>query len=225
MSLDAPVVGPEGLGDDYTSKPIVASEIVYHGAIWDVRRDRVDLGDAGEVSREFIEHPGAVSIVALRERDGRDELALIKQYRHPVQATEWELPAGLLDVEGEPPATAAARELGEEADLVATSWHVLTDLFPSPGGMGEAIRIFLARGLADVPADERYQRDGEELGMPHVWIGLEDAVTAVLIGQITNGVAKLGILATYAARERGWATLRHPDVPFPAHPAMRDGGR
>lgn len=222
MTLSAPVVGADALGDDYASKPLVSGEVVYHGMVWDVRKDRVDLGAAGQVSREFIEHPGAVSVVALRHREGRDEVLLIKQYRHPVQATEWELPAGLLDVHGEPPHVAAARELAEEADLTASTWHILTDLFPSPGGIGEAIRIFVARGLAEVPAADRHERDGEELGMPTVWIALEDAVTAVLTGRVTNGVAQLGIVGAYAARERGWETLRAPDVPFPAHPGLRE---
>ena len=225
MSLSAPVVGPDALGDDYAGKPILASDIVYHGMVWDLRKDRIDLGAAGQVSREFIEHPGAVSIVALRQRAGRDELFLIHQYRHPVQATEWELPAGLLDVDGEPPHAAAVRELAEEADLSATTWHIITDLFPSPGGIGEAIRVFLARDVTDVPAADRHERTGEELGMRTVWIALDDAVTAVLTGRITNGVAQLGILAAEAARRRGWETLRAPDVPFPAHPGLRAGAR
>ena len=170
MSLSAPLVGPDALGDDYRAKPILAAQTVYHGMVWDLRKDRVDLGEAGEVSREYIEHPGAVSVVALRHRDGRDEVVLIKQYRHPVQATEWELPAGLLDVAGEAAHVAAARELAEEVDLTAATWHVLTDLFPSPGGIGEAIRVFLARDLREVPQEQRHERDGEELGLSLIHI-------------------------------------------------------
>ena len=101
---------------------------------------------------------------------------------------------------------------------------MLVDFFPSPGGMSEAIRIFLARDLADVPEGERHDRGGEELGMPTVWITLEDAVTAVLTGRVTNGVAQLGILGTLAARDRDWATLRGADIPFPAHPGLRPSG-
>jgi hypothetical protein len=81
VTLSAPVVGPEGLGDDYTSKQVLSAETVYRGMVWDLRKDRVDLGAAGQVSREYIEHPGAVSVVALRRHEGRDELVLIKQYR------------------------------------------------------------------------------------------------------------------------------------------------
>ncbi|MBW3085987.1 ADP-ribose pyrophosphatase [Austwickia sp. TVS 96-490-7B] len=195
--------------------------MAFRGAIWDVRRDRVDLGEAGEVTREYIEHPGAVAVVALRQHQGRDELILIKQYRHPVKATEWELPAGLLDVAGEAPHRAAERELAEEVDLHADRWHHLTDVFPSPGGLGEAIRVYLARDLHDVPPEQRHQRDGEELGMPLAWIDLDDAVTAVLSGRLTNALAQLGVLATAAARDRHWQTLRPVDIPFHAHPAYR----
>ena len=68
-----------------------------------------------------------------------------------------ELPAGLLDVEGEPALDAARRELFEEAALAAENWHVLLDLYPSPGISDEAIRVYLARGLAAV-ADGRAVR-------------------------------------------------------------------
>lgn len=221
MSSDLPVVGADALGDDLTSKPVVSSEVAFTGMVWDVRRDRIDLGVAGQVSREYVEHPGAVGIVALRRHEGRDQIVLIKQYRHPVRATEWELPAGLLDISGEPAHLAAARELAEEVDLRADTWHLLTDLFPSPGGIGEVIRVFLARDLSVVPVDERHDREGEELGMPTVWIDLDDAVTAVLTGGVVNGVAQLGILAAAAARSRDWATLRPADSPLAAHPAGR----
>ena len=75
-------------------------------------------------------------------------------------------PAGLLDVDGEPAHLTAARELLEEADLVAGEWQLLLDHYASPGGSSESLRIFLARDLRDVPDDERHQRDAEELGMP-----------------------------------------------------------
>ncbi len=225
MTLSAPLVGVDALGDDLTGKPVVSSEVAFSGMVWDVRRDRVDLGEAGQVTREYVDHPGAVSVLALRERDAdgsaRCDVALIKQYRHPVRATEWELPAGLLDIAGEPPHVAAARELAEEADLRAGAWHVLADLVPSPGGISEAIRIFLARDLSDVPAEERHERDGEELGMPLVWIDLDDAVDAVRDGLLGNAVAQLGILHASTARARGWAGLRAADAPFRAHPGLR----
>ena len=119
MSLDAPVLRGADLADRLDRRPVLETALVYKGMVWDVWRDIIDLGEAGEVTREYVEHPGAVSIVALREVDGRDQVLLIRQYRHPVGSFEWELPAGLLDVAGEKPWLCAARELYEEADLSA----------------------------------------------------------------------------------------------------------
>ncbi len=195
--------------------------MVFDGMVWDVRRDTVDLGDAGEVTREYVEHPGAVAVLALREVDGRDHVLLIQQYRHPVGAFEWELPAGLLDVAGEPPWVGAARELHEEVDLLASRWDVLIDFFGSPGGNSEALRIFLARDLTDVHEDERFSREGEERGMPVGWVDLDEAHEAVLQGQLHNPGAVIGVLTAQAARARDWATLRPRDAPWPEHPAYR----
>jgi ADP-ribose pyrophosphatase len=208
----------EELADRIVDRPVVRSEVVHHGMVWDVLRETVDLGEAGEVTREFVRHPGAVSVVAL---DDRDRVVLLQQYRHPVRVLEWEVPAGLLDVDGEDPWVAAARELHEEADLQAREWHVLVDYFSSPGGVDEALRVYLARGLSHVPEDDRHQREGEELGMPARWVDLDEAQDAVLAGRIHNPSAVIGILAAHAARERGWATLRPHDAPWPEHPSQR----
>ena len=221
MSLDAPVFHGADLADRLVRRPVAESVVVFKGMVWDVRRDSVDLGEAGEVNREYLDHPGAVAIVALRQVAGRDQVLLIQQYRHPVGAFEWEVPAGLLDVAGEPPWQAAARELHEEADLSARRWDVLVDHFGSPGGSSEALRVFLARDPAEVDHDERFSRDGEERGMSVCWVDLDEAHEAVLRGQLHNPSAVIGILTSHAARARGWATLRPRDAPWPEHPAYR----
>jgi ADP-ribose pyrophosphatase len=221
MSLDAGVVPGTDLTDRLERLPVLDTEVVFEGMVWDVRRDTVDLGDAGRVRREYVDHPGAVSIVALRQVQGRDQVLLIQQYRHPVGAFEWELPAGLLDVTGEAPWLGAARELHEEADLIATRWHVLIDYYGSPGGLSEALRVFLARDLAGVPHDERFTREDEEHGMPVCWVDLDHAHQAVLAGQLHNPSAVIGILTAHAARACDWATLRPHDAPWPEHPKYR----
>jgi len=202
-------------------RPVLDSELLLKGMVWNVRRDTVDLGEAGTVRREYVDHPGAVVIVALREVAGRAQVLLIQQYRHPVGAFEWELPAGLLDVTGEQPWVGAARELNEEADLVAGRWNVLIDHFGSPGGTSEALRVFLARDLTGVSRDDRFTREDEEHGMPVCWVDLDEAHEAVLRGQLHNPSAVIGILTAHAARARDWATLRPPDAPWPEHPAYR----
>jgi len=167
---------------------------------------------------EYIQHTGAVAILALDE-DGR--VFLIEQYRHPVGMTLWELPAGLLDVEGEDPLDAAKRELAEEADLRAERWHVLADWFNSPGGMTEALRLYLARGLTPVPDAERHEREAEEKGMATRWVPLEEAREAVLGGALHNPAAVVGILAACEGRAQNWRTLRPADAPWPEHSAFR----
>lgn len=206
------------LADRLEGRPVVSSEVAMKGLVWDVVRERVDLGKAGVVTREFVRHPGAVAVAAL-DADGR--LCVIQQYRHPVRAFEWEIPAGLLDVEHEPPHVAAARELHEEADLTAGTWHVLADYVASPGGLDEALRIFLARDLAPVPESERHDRDGEELGMPVRWVELEEVRDAVLAGRVHNATLAIAALAAIAARDLDWEPLRPVDAPWPSHPAHR----
>ena len=202
-------------------RPVLDSELLLKGMVWNDRRDTVDLGEAGTVRREYVDHPGAVVIVALREVAGRAQVLLIQQYRHPVGAFEWELPAGLLDVTGEQPWVGAARELNEEADLIAGRWNVLIDHFGSPGGTSEALRVFLARDLTGVSRDDRFTREDEEHGMPVCWVDLDEAHEAVLRGQLHNPSAVIGILTAHAARARDWVTLRPPDAPWPEHPAYR----
>ncbi len=195
MSLDLPRLGREDLRDLPGRRPVLDGRVVWSGAVWDVRSDRVDLGEAGVVTRDYVEHPGAVAVLALREDRGGPEVLVLRQYRHPVGAEDWELPAGLLDVEGEPPVEAARRELAEEADLTAEVWEELIALTPSPGSLGEVITVFVARGLADVPPGERHVREHEEAGMPTGWVALDDAVAAVLGGQVRNGILMLAVLA------------------------------
>jgi len=216
VTLGAPTARTAELVDRLERRPVEASERVFDGMVWDVVRDTVDLGEGGTVRREYVLHPGAVCVVAL---DDRDRILLIQQYRHPVGTFEWELPAGLLDVPGEPPWEAAARELHEEADLEAARWDVLMDYYASPGGVSEALRIFLARDLSDVPHDDRHSREDEELGMPVRWVDLDEAHEAVLRGQLHNPGALIGILAAHAARARDWSTLRPHDTGWPEHPA------
>ncbi|MFC8731129.1 NUDIX domain-containing protein [Luteimicrobium sp. NPDC057192] len=216
MSPEQAAVGPESeepvVRDVLAPRPVLRRELVHHGRIWDVVTDEVELGGGTVVSREVVDHPGAVAVVAL---DGDDRVLLLRQYRHPVGRELWEVPAGLLDVAGEPAEDAAARELGEEADLRAARWDVLTDYYTSPGGSSEALRVFLARDLSPVPDAERHVREDEERDIELRWVALDDAVAAVLTGAVHNPSAVVGVLAAHVARSAGWSTLRPVDAPWP----------
>lgn len=185
--------------------PVRHSQTMHQGAVFDLVSEQVDLGSAGVVQREFLSHPGAVAILAL---DDRERVAMVHQYRHPVRSYLWEIPAGLLDVPGETRLAAAQRELAEEADLRAEDWHTLLDFYTTPGGSNEPIRIFLARGLHEVPRDQRHQREAEELEMTVRWVDLDEAVAAVFAGRIHNSSAAAGLLAAATARAAGWQVLR-----------------
>jgi ADP-ribose pyrophosphatase len=212
---------PAALADYRDPRRVVESEVVMHGRVWDLRRDTVDLGDGQTVVREYVAHPGAVAVLAL---DDHDRMLLIRQYRHPVAMLLWEPVAGLLDVADEHPLDGAARELVEEAGLVAGRWDVLVDLENSPGGSSETIRCYLGRDLAPAPGG-RPVGDGEERDMPLTWVPLDDAVSAVLAGRLTAPLTVSGVLAAYASRGGGWASLRPADSAWPQRATVVDNDR
>lgn len=150
------------------------SALLLDAPIIAVRKDLVSMPDDHQAYREVVEHMGAVAIVALNEKD---QVALIRQYRHSVGQRLWEIPAGLLDVKDEPAFDGAQRELQEEAGLAAEDWAVLTDIVTSPGFCEEASRIYLARNLREV---ERLDAVGdEEADMERAWVDLGEAVDMV----------------------------------------------
>lgn len=207
------------IADEESLRILHSQSTVYQGRIWDVVSDTFSLtSDSTPLTRDYIDHPGAVAVVVLNEQN---QVLLLRQYRHPVQMNLWEIPAGLLDVEGEDFVVGAARELAEEADLVAAQWDVLTDFFNSPGSSSEAIRIYLARQVSLVPEDQRHVRTEEEAEIQFAWVDLDEAASAVLAGRIHNPSAVVGILAAAQAVRTDFADLRPGDTSWPEHPANR----
>jgi ADP-ribose pyrophosphatase len=188
-----------------------SSEILHTGKIFALRIDHVRMPGGNVVTREVVENFGAVAIVAMDD-DGR--ILLVYQYRHPFGRRLWELPAGLLDIDGEAPHLTAARELREEAGLRAETWQVLTDLDSAPGFSDESVRVFLATGLAEV---ERPEAHDEEADMTVEWYPIAEAVQRVFSGEIVNSIAVSGILAANAVSE-GIAEPRPVDAPWADHP-------
>ncbi len=183
----------------------------YSGPVFTVVTDEVTMPGGGTAARDYVRHVGAVGVVALDD-DGR--VVLVRQYRHAVGRALWELPAGLMDVDGEDLAVAAARELTEEADLVAGRLDLLVDVHTSPGFSDEVVRLFLARDLTPVADDRRHDRRDEEAGMQVARVELDEAVAMVFAGEITNGPAVAGLLAAAHARDAAWKPLRPADTPL-----------
>ncbi|MFI1967283.1 NUDIX domain-containing protein [Streptomyces pathocidini] len=180
-----------------------------------VRTDRVVMPDGSTVTRDYQVHPGSVAVLAL---DEQDRVLVLRQYRHPVRQKLWEIPAGLLDVPGENPLHAAQRELYEEAHVKAEDWRVLADVYTTPGGCDEAVRIFLARELSDVEG-ERFEVFEEEADMELARVPLPDLVRGVLAGELHNNCLVVGALTlTAVLAGEGVESLRPADAPWPARP-------
>ncbi|MEU6668980.1 NUDIX hydrolase [Streptomyces sp. NPDC046727] len=194
---------------------IRATETPFVGNKTSVRTDDVVMPDGSVVRRDYQVHPGSVAVLAL---DEEDRVLLINQYRHPVRHKLWEIPAGLLDVPGENPLHAAQRELYEEAHVKAEDWRVLTDVYTTPGGCDEAVRIFLARDLSEAEG-ERFEAEHEETDMEHARVPVDELVRRVLAGDVHNNCLVVGVLSLVAARGGdGLDALRPADAPWPARP-------
>ena len=181
----------ETLSDSPERWEVAESRPEYDGGFIQVRADTVIAPDGERFERTVVEHKDAVGILAM---DEDDRVLLLAQYRHAVGQRLLELPAGLCDVDGEPPVDTAARELAEEASVAASSWELLLEMFPSPGFCDERWWVYLARGLSLADASD-FVREHEEADMQAIWVPLDEAVRAVLDRRITDALAVAAILA------------------------------
>lgn len=213
------VAAPTDLpGQSHRFETVVSTDL-YRGRVLALRADEVVMPGGRTARREVVEHYGAVAIAAL---DEQDRLVLIHQYRHPLGRRIVELPAGLLDVPGEAPVDAAARELAEEVGLAARRWEVLVDVAASPGFTDEVVRVFLARDLSDVPRE--VPEGDEETDLVVRRVPLDEALRWALAGDVVNGASVAGILATHAVLS-GAVHSRPVDAPWRDRPtalARRD---
>jgi len=194
---------------------VTATTTPFTGNKTSVRTDEVVMPDGTIAKRDYQVHPGSVAVVALDEQ-GR--VLLLRQYRHPVRHKLWEIPAGLLDVPGEHPLSAAQRELYEEAHVKAGDWRVLVDVYTTPGGCDEGLRIFLARDLSEADG-ERFEVSDEEADMEFARVPLAELVQGALAGRLHNNCLVVGALSLHAALTGdGVDALRPADAPWPARP-------
>lgn len=156
-----------------------------------VRVDELTGPDGTVVEREVVEAYDAVVVVPLRA-DGR--VVLVRQHRQPAGGELLELPAGTLDVEGEDPLGAAARELAEEAGLAGETLEVLGRFWVSPGWSTERATVVLARDVVSAPAPDGFVAQGEEAHMDVLTMSLQEALAAVSDGRIDDATTALGLL-------------------------------
>jgi ADP-ribose pyrophosphatase len=174
---------PEASGD--FTETALASRLAYDGGLLKVKRDEVRLPDGHVAWREYVVHPGAVMVLAFVDER---TILLERQYRYPRHRHFIELPAGKLEPDEEPVAT-ARRELIEECGYEAAEWkHVMT-MDPCIGYSNEVIHLYTARGLRHVGA----QLDvGEHLETFEAT--LDDAVAWIRDGLITDTKTMIGLL-------------------------------
>lgn len=156
----------------------------YEGRIVSLRVDEVELDGGRRSTREVVEHPGAVGILAW---DGR-RLAMVRQWRHATGGALLEIPAGTLEA-GEEPLTTARRELAEEVDLAAATWVTGPRFYTAPGFCTELMHLFLATNLTDASGAAD---DDEELEPS--WLSLPDALAAIDDGAVADAKTIAGIL-------------------------------
>ena len=148
-----------------------------------IRVDEVERSDGHRTTREIVEHPGAVAILAW---DG-ERLAMVRQWRHATGQVLLEIPAGTLEPD-EPPAETARRELAEEVGLAAGSWIEGPRFYTAPGFCTELMHLYLATGLSEESADAD---EDEELEAS--WLTLAEALAAVDDGRIMDAKSIAGI--------------------------------
>ena len=176
---------------ELTEKTIDSRE-VFRGRIIRVRFDTVRLPNGKECTREVVEHPGGVAILAI---DSEDRVLLVRQYRYPFERVLTEIPAGKREP-GEPPFITAQRELREEIGATAGTWTELGTLIPSPGCYGETLYLYMAQDLhfgATHPDEDEFL---EPLRVP-----LDEAVRQCMDGTLTDAKTVAAILKGKILRE------------------------
>ena len=162
----------------------VRSQHVFRGDLLSLRVDEVELDSGRRTTREVVEHPGAVAILAW---DG-ERLAMVSQWRAAASGELLEIPAGTLEP-GEQPGATARRELAEECGLAAENWEEGPSFYTAPGFSTELLTLFLASDLvpseASAPEDEALTRS---------WLTLDEALAAIDDGRIRDAKSLVGIL-------------------------------
>jgi ADP-ribose pyrophosphatase len=161
-------------------------ETVFDGRLL---RVEVQRWTGPEREREVVRHPGAAGIVALTEDN---EVVLVRQLREAVGERLLEIPAGILDVEGEAPEATAIRELREETGYRASDLEPLGSIYTSPGFADERIELFLGHARPE---------GGPESGVEVVTVSFAEAVSLVIDGRLSDAKTVAALLL--AALRRG----------------------
>ena len=172
-------------GADGGLGPPISTERIHDGVIVNLRRSEYRRPDGSVVTREVMDHPGAVVMVPVEG----DHVLLVRQPREAVEEFTLELPAGKLDHRGEDPLACAKRELAEEVGRQAATWRDVGGFYTAPAILTEFIHCFIATDLA--PAEGEHEADEDEMIEVVPW-PLADL--AALIDQVHDAKSLVGLL-------------------------------
>ena len=161
----------------------------FRGRVISVTTDEVVLPNGHRAQLEVVHHPGGAAVVAL---DSNGQVCLLRQYRYVAGGWIWELPAGKLEPD-EPPLATAKRELIEEAGVSARHWESLGAVLSSPGVFAEVLHLFFATGLE--PSAVAHEHS--EVIEVH-WVPFAQAHEWALQGQISDAKTIIALARAFA---------------------------
>lgn len=164
---------------------------VYQGHVWKVVQGDFRAPTGELFKRDIVRSPGAVAVVPILEVGGGLDVVLLRQYRAAFDDYVLEIPAGMRDVEGEPPEDTARRELAEEAGLKAGDLRLLHSFYPSPGMTDAVLHVYLGTSLETV---DRAVHGPEESHMDVMQTSLFEALEMVVQGSIRDAKSVIGLL-------------------------------
>jgi ADP-ribose pyrophosphatase len=166
----------------------LSSKQMFSGNLLKLRVDEVLLPNGRKSTREIVEHPGAVAVVAITEND---EVLMVRQYRKAIERELLEIPAGKLE-EGESREVCVERELMEETGYFPNELTYLTSFYTSPGFSNEILHLFIAKNLIKKSRDADFDEYLQAEKVP-----FEEAINKIRTGEIVDSKTITGLLLAY----------------------------
>ncbi|MEW6717022.1 MAG: NUDIX hydrolase [Chloroflexota bacterium] len=176
---------------------LLQSEVVFHGRVFNVRRDHLSLPDGKVLVLDIVTHHGSVVLVPV---DGEGKIWFVRQYRHSIGEELLELPAGVLSP-GESAEDCALREIREEIGMSPEGLQRIGEFYLAPGYSTECMQVYLAQGLYSNPL---LPDEGEYLQV--VTIPVAETYKMVMRGELrdTKSLAALHLSRSHLIDK--WAT-------------------
>ena len=170
-------------------------ELVYKGAILDIYKDTMDVGNGKIEEWDYVAHrKGAACIIPILP-DGK--ILMVRQYRNALERDTLEIPAGARNDVTEDTMVCAVRELEEETGYRSQKVSFLLSLRTTVAFCDEFVDVYLAE---DLEPGKQHLDDGESIEVETYT--LEELCQMIYQGKIQDSKTVAAIMA-YAAKSRG----------------------